>query len=73
MSRVNETRSLVEHDLCECNCVICNSKQNQNDDDVAASVKNQMIGVLVKMIYKDAECGIMSVIGHVKLTNIFIY
>ena len=40
MSRVNETRFLVEYDLCECNCIICNSKQNQNDDDVAASVKN---------------------------------
>ena len=48
MLRVNETKVLVQHELCKCKCrlneIVCNSKQNWNHDDLTLN----LVGVSVK-------------------------
>ena len=75
MSRVNETRFLVQHESCECRCglneSVCNSNQKWihnecrweykelNDSDF---VKTIICGILIRVI--------VNVIRQVKLQNI---
>ena len=59
MSGVNELRLLVQHESCKCNCGlnqnVCIQNKNRLMMNVGVSVKNNMIGVLVKIII----CGIL--------------
>ena len=66
MSKIPETRFLVQHE----SCAVCNSKQKWNQD-VDANVKNQLIGNLVKKItYGTLVPVIMSAIERVELVSI---
>ena len=75
MLRVNKTRFLIQDKLCQCKYglskSVCSLKKNKIIMNVAMGVKNQMIGVRVKMII----CGILThailiVMRYVKLKNI---
>ena len=75
MLGVNETGFLVPHESCECKCgldeSICNSNQKGIMMKVGVSVKNYMIGVLVKMInYGILVHIIVNVIRQLKLISI---
>ena len=55
MSEVNETRFLIQHESCECKCRLNESIYNSKKKrimNVAMSVKNQMIGIIVKMVIR---------------------
>ena len=76
ISGVNKAIFCVWHESGDCKCTLDksagNSKQKWNHDE-SRSVKNEIIGILVKMIL----CGILApalvdLIRHVKLTNIQI-
>ena len=76
VTRVNETKSLVRHELPKCKCVlsesVCNSNQKWSLSKCrCVSVKNWMIGFHVKMVI----CGIVvrvivRLIRYAKLMNI---
>ena len=73
MSGVNETRFLVQNELCECKCSLMKMYviQSKNAIMMSVGVSVTMIGLLVKMII----CGILAivtvkVIRHVILMNI---
>ena len=76
MLDVNKTRLLVQHESNDCKCglneSVCNSKENGFMMNISMSVKIQMIGVFVKMIYGILVHATASVIKPVKLANIQI-
>ena len=54
MSRINETRFLVQHELCECKIYVIQNK-NKTMIDINVNAKNQLTGVLMKEI----TCGVL--------------
>ena len=66
MSRVNETRFLVQHELCECKIYAI---QNKNKTMIDVNAKNQLTGVLMKEI----TCGVLVlVILRVRKSRILV-
>ena len=77
MSRVNETRFLVQHESCKCKCrlneYLCNSKQKWNHDKCRCECKEvDNWGSCKKEYMWNPARVIVSIIKHVKLTNIWI-
>ena len=79
MSEINKTRFLAQHESCECKCGLNESEvyviesKNGIKMKVGVFVKNQMIGLLGKMIISGFLVHLIaSVIRHLKLTNIQI-
>ena len=75
-SGLKETIFLLQHKSCECkrrlNESVRNSKQKWNHYKCWVSVKvnNSMLGVLIMITYQVLVHVIVSVIRHVKLSNI---
>ena len=68
LSRVNETRFLVQHQSCECKCrfngIVCNSKQKWNNDWWVKKSR------WLRSLYKWLASVIVNFIRHKKLLNI---
>ena len=77
MSRVNETRILVKHDLCKHKLYLVEVGVIQSENGImmntGMSVKDQMMGVVAEMNTGETQRSvILSAIRHVKLINIQI-
>ena len=77
MSRVNETRILVKHDLCKRKLYLVEVGVIQSENGImmntGMSVKGQMMGVVAEMNTGESQRSvILSAIRHVKLINIQI-
>ena len=74
MSEVNEKRFLIQHESCECKCRLNESVYNSKKKrimNVGMSVKNQMIGIIVKMIIRGILArAIVNIVREVELVNI---
>ena len=75
MSRVNETRFLVQHESCECQCGlnenVCNSKQEWNHDKCLCESKESVEWSLFDKIARGAlVLVIVYAIKHAELVSI---
>ena len=78
MSRMNETRFLVQHELCESKCrlneSVCNSKQKWNYDEYWCEFKELGDWGQCKKgyLWNPSACNYKSNLKHVKLMNTWI-